>query len=82
MDERCFMCKDNTFRLLKKSMLLYKVTYIAKIVPICRENVKIQKEMLLYLCAVRIIKSNIKQIRYETVQIEDNKDWAEGSWYL
>lgn len=55
-------------------MLLYKVTYIAKIVPICRENVKIQKKMLLYLCAVRIIKSNIKQIRYETVQIEDNKN--------
>lgn len=55
-------------------MLLYKVTYIAKIVPICWENVKIQKKMLLYLCAVRIIRSNIKQIRYETVQIEDNKD--------
>lgn len=55
-------------------MLLYKVTYIAKLCQFVGENVKIQKKMLLYLCAVRIIKSNIKQIRYETVQIEDNKD--------
>lgn len=68
------MCKDNTFRLLKKAIILYKVLYIAKLCQFVGENVKIQKKMLLYLCAVRIIKSNIKQIRYETVQIEDNKD--------
>lgn len=68
------MCKDNTFRLLKKAILLYKVLNIAKLCQFVGENVKIQKKMLLYLCAVRIIKSNIKQIRYETVQIEDNKD--------
>lgn len=55
-------------------MIIYKVVLVAKIVTNCVGNVKIQKKMLLYLCAVRIIKSNIKQIRYETVQIEDNKD--------